>query len=74
LSSLCVVVRRQALLSVAPDYKTLRRRSGRNSDEAMGELGRLLAINGWISICNTEVSAFYPLKTRADQLQLSTAT
>jgi hypothetical protein len=74
LSSLCVVVRRQALLSVAADYKRLRSRSGRKSDDAMGELGRLFAINGWISICNTNVSAFYPLKTRADQLQFSTAT
>jgi hypothetical protein len=74
LSSLCVVVRRQALLSVAADYKRLRSRCGRKSDDAMGELGRLFAINGWISICNTNVSAFYPLKTRADQLQFSTAT
>ena len=74
LPAFCLVVRREALLSIASDYRRTREHSGCHPKDTMSELGHLFAINGWKSICNTEVSAFYPLETRSQQLHLSAAT
>lgn len=66
----CLVIRREALLQVGKQCQ--RRRAG--SEWVLAELSYQFAVNGWLSICNTDVSISHPMQARAKQLHLSTAS
>jgi hypothetical protein len=66
----CLVIRREALLQVAPDCQ----RQRIASEWILAELSYQFTVNGWLSICNTEVGASHPMQARAEQLHLSTAS
>ena len=66
----CLVIRREALLQAIPQCAQQRS----SLEWIMAGLCHELAVNGWLSICNTEVAVSHPLKAPTGQLQLSTAS